>query len=233
MLIRSSNGNKRSRSRSGTPWVTSTIAQEPHGELPAFALPPGLSEFQAALAQLWEEVTAALDDLRVREAFSQALEDLKQIFARPASAATILPRLLIDALEGLLLVGIDVAKVLVGGLLRLAKYAFAALRSLVTAEAPMPMLSALYRRISGGAALSLLDASYLALAVPCTITHKLMHGRAPFPAPEARSTQSDFDSFSIPTSRHLDATHSPSLRPSAPGGKDRCLDPDEVGVVMQ
>jgi hypothetical protein len=162
-------------------WVTSTIAQEPHGELPAFALPPGLSEFQDALAQLWEEVTAALDDPRVREAFSQALEDLKQIFARPASAATILPRLLIDALEGLLLVGIDVAKVLVGGLLRLAKYAFAALRSLVSAEAPMPMLSALYRRISGGAALSLLDASCLALAVPCTITHKLMHGRAPFP----------------------------------------------------
>lgn len=82
----------------------------------------------------------------------------------------IISDLVLETAENITLHFIDVVVILVDGLF-----------SLLDAPIRIPVISQLYRLITGGSELSMLDLICLCVSIPATIIYKLMNNTAPFP----------------------------------------------------
>lgn len=90
--------------------------------------------------------------------------------------------------NGLIKIGKDVlkqmiklARTAVVGFLKVVESALDLIKGMLNATANIPILSSLYKLLSGGDAISLLDVFALLVAVPATMLYKVVSGKTPYP----------------------------------------------------
>jgi outer membrane protein assembly factor BamB len=135
-----------------------------------------LEQLSSVLSSLGEALTSS----KAVQAFQRALDYFSGMFSRPESFTQLLIQGLLEAVEGLVLLAIEVIGGAVTLLLKAIKGLFKLLRGMLDAEISIPVVSWLYEQISGGSKLSLLDFGALLLGIPVTLVFKAFTGRAPF-----------------------------------------------------
>jgi hypothetical protein len=159
------------------------------GKLPASAMGDGTSG-DDILVTLFEAITTNLvnnGDFQPMETVSS----LQSIFSNPKNFADVAMYDIITAIEDAVLVVLDIFEGVVDALIQLAGNALAGFKNVLTATIDIPVISWLYKQISGGHPLTLLDLLCLVVSVPITIVYKLTFGlpdgTAPFTAASAQA----------------------------------------------
>ncbi len=135
---------------------------------------------------------------------------IAQIFTK---IAAILADAVLESVENILLALLDVLQVLIQGVL-----------DLLTAPIEIPVLSPLYKLISGGDDLSLLDLACLVMAIPVTLGAKLLSGQTPFP--DDATTTALINATSFDQIRAIvNGTQTPRLAASANRAMVAAVDP--------
>ncbi len=146
----------------------------------ATAAPPGPEEFS-----LWDDlisdVKSKLSSIDTGEGFPRALEALRQLFKNPAELPSLGMAALLGVAQGLVRLFLEVARASLGIAMAAVKALVETMRQVLNATIEIPVLGPLYRRLTGDD-LSLIDLFSLLLALPATVTFKLLHQEtAPFP----------------------------------------------------
>lgn len=124
------------------------------------------------------------------------------LFSSPQNFANTAVYDIINALETAAKGVLVAVKDVIDELIKIVGDAIAAFQSLATKTIDIPVISWIYTKVSGGAALSLLDLSSLLFAVPTTLLYKLTFGikgaTAPFSAADVTSMQQNFSLANFP-----------------------------------
>ncbi|KAG7418292.1 hypothetical protein Forpe1208_v003738 [Fusarium oxysporum f. sp. rapae] len=134
--------------------------------------------FQGPEYRNWEiDITSMAPEIaKLGAAMSQLGQDITMLFKKDGS---INGDDIIKVSKSLVKAGIASVKAIVKGLLGLVKVFVQKPSELGNAEINIPVFSWLYKKISGGHALTLFDAVSLIIAIPTTIFAKLITGKAP------------------------------------------------------
>lgn len=142
---------------------------------PILAVDQGIfDEFQVIL----EEMVKTVGD---SQAFAKAAEYFKNMLSDRENVFRLLLCGLLEVMKGLAVVVLASAKAAVKALFRLIKQLFQAIRALLNTEINLPFLSSFYSLIAKGTKLTLIEVPALLMALPATILHKILAGKAPFP----------------------------------------------------
>jgi outer membrane protein assembly factor BamB len=133
-----------------------------------------------SLSQVFQEIYAMIQGGKAVAAFKNAEDCFRQIGTNPESFLQLSLQGILEALRGLADLAVEICKAVTTLLLRAVKGLFALLMSALTAPIDIPVVSWLYGKISGGAALSVLDLMALIVAIPTTVIYKAFTGTAPF-----------------------------------------------------
>lgn len=151
--------------------------------------PSRASAAAPAELSLWDdllgEVEGKLSKIDLGAGFTRSLEALRGIFKDPADLPSLGMAALLGAAQGVARLFLEIARVSLSVALAAVKALLETMRQVLNATIEIPVLGPLYRRLTG-ADLSLIDLFSLLLALPATVTFKLLHqDAAPFPDEES------------------------------------------------
>ena len=121
-----------------------------------------------------QDLTTVIDAFLDGAALFQAALD------QPARAQQLVLSAVLSLVKGLLVTGLGVIDVVISTVFEFVLAAIDLLQVALNATLDIPVLSALYRTITGGRELSAISLLALLVAVPATVISKLVLGRAPF-----------------------------------------------------
>jgi hypothetical protein len=129
---------------------------------------------------------------------------LQSIFQNPKNFADVAMYDIITAMEDAVLAILDLIEAVFDALIDLAGMALTGFQDVMNKTIDIPVISWLYKKVSGGDPLSLLDLTCLIAAVPTTIVYKLTFGlpdaKAPFSQSDAEATENQYNNnFPWPT----------------------------------
>lgn len=137
----------------------------------------GLGAIDDLMAQLggFATTTQESEAFTLAQGWFETLgSDIDEVFDALLSA-------LLRVSQGVVKAMLSGAQVLVDALFGLARTLVEAVRDALETHWDIPLVSPLYRRLTGGSELTTLDLIALVNAVPTTIAYKLLHEQAPFP----------------------------------------------------
>lgn len=146
-----------------------TIQQDLMGSLPIEAA----DGFMKLLEQWTEKMGASPECRKVTAYTSEAYTSTASFYTNPMSV-------LINLLNQLIQLLLSGAETLVRASLELLGTMVAGFEKMADTVIELPFISTLYRSISGGQNLSILDLVALLIAVPVTVCYKLLHSAPPF-----------------------------------------------------
>lgn len=160
------------------------------------------SREQKALDRVLAELTKIYEDNGLEARAKAIREDLKTIFERPENLLRGTLKLLLNLLHGVLDLALRIANTLINLILKLLGHALGLLRQLFNQTIPIPVVSALYKQMTGSD-LTLIDLSLLIVAVPGTILYKVITGllrpgqplKRPFERRQIETVQKLFGKF--------------------------------------
>jgi len=170
------------------PWASGTVAdvQSTHGHSSPFTTPESnWTIHHAAGRSLVDHGDAApvKSSSSISDVVKQDIAQLKTLFTDTISdyslgkiSFAVLVKRLVDILEVAVIDTIEAATL---GMIEVVKAAVALLRDVLDAEWKIPLISSLYKAVTGDA-LTLLDLAALLAAVPATILYKVATDHAPF-----------------------------------------------------
>ncbi|KAF5655281.1 hypothetical protein F25303_689 [Fusarium sp. NRRL 25303] len=164
---------------------------------------PGSTKSDEA-TKFWESFMAP-EIAKLGAAMGQLGQDITMLFMKNGS---INGDGIIKVSKSIVKAGIASVRAIVIGLLRLVKVFVQKLSELGNAEINIPIFSWVYKKVSGGHALTLFDAVSLIIAIPTTIFAKLITGKAPptFASMDAKLIEGLIEGKGVPDSTKTDWT---------------------------
>lgn len=139
--------------------------------------------------ELERQVEELSDKYSSSAAFKDAWATLKRIISKPDTIFDEGFSVILDLLKAVMLLVVDGMELLTDRLFGLLQWALKALQDVLNFEWEIPGVAALFRMVSGGKELTILNLMGLIIAVPATVLYKVMgDGKAPFADEGALST---------------------------------------------
>lgn len=150
------------------------------GSAPALlAVAPGGSGAKGA--DFFTDLTKRLeDDPRIPQALSEAVQFFEHAFAGKGNLGDMLLDSMLEAVKALVLAVIDILDGVMDAFFDVFGSALDGFQTLIEKEWDIPIVEDLFKLISGGKKLTLLNFFTLLLAIPVTVVYKLMFDRDPF-----------------------------------------------------
>ncbi|KZT11135.1 uncharacterized protein LAESUDRAFT_754825 [Laetiporus sulphureus 93-53] len=135
------------------------------------------------LVQFWNDVAFPAFD-QIRKTMQDAMQDLARVFdgSKQFSLGQLLDHFGVDLLRNIL----GVIRQVFVGLIKFAADFATDMRAAITKSLDIPLLTPLYKWITHGHQLTILDAVSLLVAVPLTVVYKLITGQKPSDSPDAK-----------------------------------------------
>jgi hypothetical protein len=135
----------------------------------------------AGLDEVMRELTRYGESVAESPAFASAVEYFSDLGGSPERMFTQALAGLLRVAQGLAGAMLSGARLVIDALLNAVQTMIRTMRELLAETWQIPFVSDLYREISGGKELSMLDVTALLQAVPATAMYKAVEGSAPFP----------------------------------------------------
>ncbi|KAK3808997.1 MAG: hypothetical protein J3R72DRAFT_481024 [Linnemannia gamsii] len=126
-------------------------------------------------ADIWKEIMAALKDMETD--LSKFWKDLTKNFSSSKSFS--LADVFTDTGIDIAVTLVDFMQHIVVGFLKVTDLIVSTLKTTINTPLNIPLLSPLYKKMTNGKELTLLDAISLLIAIPTTVMYKLIHGHSP------------------------------------------------------
>jgi hypothetical protein len=153
---------------------------------------------QSSIASVFTKLENKILSSDVQSSLKQAVTDLKNAFSDTSKLPDMLLSSILSLIKGLAEMALEVVDVIVVELCDLASEAISLLIDVLTFKIDIPFVSTLYKEISGGDSLTVLDVATLLLASFVTPVYKLAHsGKAPFSAADAKQFSSESKALSF------------------------------------
>lgn len=168
----------------------------------ATALGPATSPLAQDVLQSLESlvgtVTGYVQQFQSTQAFENALTYFERIQQSPDQFLQLALAGLLEVVEGVALLGLDLAATALGLLLDGVTAVLGGVLALLQAPWDIPWVSDLYASVTDGGTLCVLDLLALVLAIPTTVLYKAWYQVAPFPSDaDSTSFQTGFTTQSI------------------------------------
>ncbi|BBB70197.1 hypothetical protein UNDYM_5944 (plasmid) [Undibacterium sp. YM2] len=152
----------------------------PKATVPEFHSPNTFSD-QGELDRLIQRFINVVEDPKIGDALLDAVEGIRTALKRPQQAPLALMVAGLDSLKALSRLVLGLTDVLLDIALTLFQQVIIAMREALNEEIKIPFISKLYRDISGGQTLTMLDLATLIVALPVTVVYRRHNNdQAPF-----------------------------------------------------
>lgn len=144
---------------------------------------------QSAVAEPLEDLLKLFEDLSNnfqfgdgKQAFDEAIAYFTEIGDNPNNVVNLLLSGIVKALEGVALFALDAAKGVVGVMMDLIVEVVESFKAVLFTEWEIPIVSQLYKLFTGKTlSIRMIDIPCYIVAIPGTLSYKLITGEAPFP----------------------------------------------------